>query len=165
MPDVDGFSAFVRASQRSLLRTAWLLTGDWGSAEDLVQTALTKTWQRWDRIDPDAAHGYVRKVMLTSFLGWRARRWTGEVALGWVPDRQTDAPDSDTRQAVLTVLRGLPRQQRAVVVLRYFDDLTERATADALGCSVGTVKSHTARALAALRAIPELADLTNERTS
>jgi RNA polymerase sigma-70 factor (sigma-E family) len=154
------FDEFVRTRSRGLQRTAWLLTGNWASAEDLVQTALAKCWARWNRIDrgeqPDA---YVRRVMVTTFLGWRRRRWTGETAVAYLPDEP--APDdafsaSDLRDLLVVALRALPPRQRAVLALRYFDDLTEAATADALGCSVGTVKSQTARALTTMRATPGL---------
>jgi RNA polymerase sigma-70 factor (sigma-E family) len=159
---VDGraeFSAFMRDASPGLQRTAWLLTGDWSLAEDLVQTALVKTWRRWARIDPAAAHGYVRRVLMTTFLAWRSRKWTGELSTDRLPDvvaSQDVYQQIDLRRALQAALLDLPRQQRAVVVLRYFDDLTEVGTAAVLGCSVGTVKSHASRALNALRAVPEL---------
>jgi RNA polymerase sigma-70 factor (sigma-E family) len=162
--DSAEFNAFVRDSSRALQRTAWLLTGNWASAEDLVQAALLKTWTRWDRVDDSTAHAYARRVMLSIFLGWRTRRWNLELPLGWLPDAPREEPFDQlaVRAALITALHDLPRQQRAVVVLRYFEDLTETATAEALGCSVGTVKSHTARALATLRATPGLASLVDE---
>jgi RNA polymerase sigma-70 factor (sigma-E family) len=165
--DPAGFTAFMQDAARGLQRTAWLLTGDWSSADDLVQAALVKTWQRWDHIDHRAAHGYVRRVMVTTFLGWRSRRWTSELALGWLPDRHDEHEafdEIDLRSTLIAALRLLPRQQRAVVVLRYFDDLSEASTAEVLGCSVGTVKSHATRAMKALRAVPGLASLADERT-
>lgn len=168
MDDQAEFSAFVTASSRSLQRAAWLLTGDWSAAEDLVQAALVKTWTRWDRIDHAAAHAYARQVLMTTFLGWRARRWTGEVALGWIPEYADDRDvltQLDLRAALVAALLKLPRQQRAVVVLRYFEDLTEAATAKTLGCSVGTIKSQASRALARLRAVPGLNPVFDERTS
>jgi RNA polymerase sigma-70 factor (sigma-E family) len=149
------FSAFVRSHSGELQRMAWLLTGDWSTAQDLAQSSLTKTWQRWPSIRRrDAPEAYVRRVMVRTFLAWRRRRWVGEVALGWLPERAGDgdvADDVAQREAVLAALRRLPRQQRAVIVLRYFADLSERSTADALRCSVGTVKSQASRALATLR--------------
>jgi RNA polymerase sigma-70 factor (sigma-E family) len=165
--DRVSFATFMRESSRSLQRTAWLLTGDWAAAEDLTQSALVKTWQRWESIDPAAAHAYTRRVMVTTFLGWRSRRWVGEVALGWLPERHGVADqfdDVDVRETLMSALLMLPRQQRAVVVLRYFTDLSEAATAEMLGCSVGTVKSHATRALTSLRAAPGLATLMDERT-
>jgi RNA polymerase sigma-70 factor (sigma-E family) len=162
MDEPDGFREFVAARSRALLRTAWLLTGDWASAQDLVQTALAKTWPAWSRItrtdDPEV---YVRRVLVTTYATWWRRRWHGETPLGALPE--TLAPDAfdaaDRRAVVASALAGLTRGQRAVVVLRYFDDLTEAQTAAALGCSVGTVKSQHARALAALRTSASLASL------
>jgi RNA polymerase sigma-70 factor (sigma-E family) len=167
MADRTSFAAFMRESSRSLQRTAWLLTGDWAAAEDLAQSALVKTWQRWESIEPAAAHAYTRRVMVTTFLGWRSRHWVGEVAFGWLPERHDVADqfdDVDVRETLMDALLMLPRQQRAVVVLRYFTDLSEAATAEALGCSVGTVKSHAARAVKSLRTAPGLAYLVDEGT-
>jgi RNA polymerase sigma-70 factor (sigma-E family) len=165
MADADEFSGFVRDSSRGLQRTAWLLTGDWTAAEDLAQAALVKTWARWDRVELATAMGYTRRVMFSVFLGWRGRRSSHELPVGSLPDAPADRDEYEQielRTALLDALARLPRQQRAVVVLRYFDDLTEAATADALGCSVGTVKSHASRALNALRAAPGLAPLVDE---
>jgi RNA polymerase sigma-70 factor (sigma-E family) len=143
-----------------LLRSGWLLTGDWTSAEDLVQTALAAAWPRWENLDysPEL---YVRKIMVNTFLRWRRRRWTGEIATGRLPETQAhDAfAQVDARQSLLAALDRLPARQRAVVVLRYFADQTEAQTAAAMGCSVGAVKSHPARALARLRDAPGLAEL------
>lgn len=150
--EAEAFSAFVTARYEALARTAFLLTGDRGHAEDLVQTALLKTLRGWDRLrDPDAATAYTRTVMVRLAGRWSRRRWRGEI-----PTQLFDAsgPESD-RDAALDVqaaLRALPWQQRAVLVLRYFDDLSEHETAAVLGCSDGTVKSRAHRALAALRA-------------
>jgi RNA polymerase sigma-70 factor (sigma-E family) len=151
----EGFDAFVAARSPALLRTAWLLTGDWASAQDLVQSALAKTWPKWERIQRrDQPEVYVRRVLVTTYATWWRRRWRGEVPHGVLPDSQA-APDqfeaADRRVVVAQALGTLSRGQRAVVVLRYFDDLTESETAAVLGCSVGTVKSQHARALAQLR--------------
>lgn len=158
--DRDGFSEFVRRSSCGLQRTAWLLTADWSTAEDLVQVSLAKTWARWDTIRRnEAADLYTRRVMMTTFLGWRRRRWVAEVPLGWLPDRAERGDpfdDADVRAALVAAVQRLPRRQRAVVVLRYFDDLSEQATAAALGCTVGTVKSQSSRALKTLRTMPGL---------
>jgi RNA polymerase sigma-70 factor (sigma-E family) len=151
----DGFRDFVAARSGALVRSAFLLTGDQGEAEDLVQAALAKAWMRWGRIlRQDAPEAYVRRIMLSTFLTWRRRRWRGEVLVADVPeqpDRRDNFTDVDRRSAVLAALRELPPRQRAVVVLRYFDDLTETQTAEAMGCSMGTVKSQSAKALARLR--------------
>lgn len=149
------FEEYVAARGRALWRTAWLLTGDAHRAEDLVQTALARCWSRWDTIARDGSvDGYVRQVLVTTWTDWRRRRWSGEVPTAHLPDSAgaSDPALTAVRHDVLIALAALPRGQRAVVVLRYYDDLTEVETAAALGISVGTVKSQTARALAALRA-------------
>lgn len=151
------FAAYVAARRRALLRAAWLLTSDWHLAEDLVQTALAKTYLAWRRIDDHDA--YVRRVLVTTYVTWWRRRWHGEEPTETLPETAAAGLDTDLRQQVYGVLRTLPRKQRAVVVLRYFEDLTEADTAAALGCSVGTVKSHHARAMARLRSSAALADL------
>ncbi|MFC5381116.1 SigE family RNA polymerase sigma factor [Aquipuribacter nitratireducens] len=159
--DDDGFHRYVQERQRALLRTAWLLTGDWGRAEDLVQVALERLWPRWERVtrrgSPDA---YVRRVMVNAAVDWRRRRWTGEVPHDVLPEPAAAvAVDHDLAHVVVAAVRALPPRQRATVVLRWFDDLSEADTAAALGCSVGTVKSQSAKAAAALRRHPGLADL------
>ena len=149
------FEEYVAARGQALWRSAWLLTGDAHRAEDLVQTALITCWRRWDRIARDGAvDGYVRRVLVTTYTDWWRRRWTGEVPTEVLPEQASDGAGQvrlEVRQDVLAALAALPRSQRAVVVLRFYDDLTEVQTADALGISVGTVKSQTARALKALR--------------
>jgi RNA polymerase sigma-70 factor (sigma-E family) len=160
------FAAFVRSQARQLQRAAWLLTGDWGTAQDLVQAALTKTWQRWAAIRlPDARGAYARRVLMSTFLSWRRRRRPGEMSFGAVPDRATghdQESEAAETVAVLAALKQLPPRQRAVVVLRYYDDLTEQAAAQALGCSVGTVKSQHARAMRTLRADADLRAMFSE---
>jgi RNA polymerase sigma-70 factor (sigma-E family) len=155
--DTDSFVDFVRERSPELLRSAWLLTGDWHAAHDLVQTALEKSWPRWGRRieHPEA---YVRRVLLTTYLSWRRRRWTGEVPTDELPERATGGEQHDLRLALLSVLGQLTPRQRAVIVLRYFDDLSEVETAEVLGCSVGSVKSHASRGLQQLRATPGLAE-------
>ena len=153
----EEFSAYVVARRRALLRSAWLLMGDWHLAEDLVQTALAKAYLKWRRIDD--ADAYVRRVLTTTYVTWWRRRWHGEQPTATLPDTPIRDADNDVRAQLLDALRDLPRRQRAVVVLRYFEDLTEVETAAALGCSVGTVKSQHARALARLRGSADLADL------
>lgn len=142
------FEDFVVARRDALLRTAYLLTGDHHDAEDLVQSALIKVVPKWARIQ-DHPEPYVRKVLARESLNrWRGRRWR-EVTTDIVPE--TVQHDSTDRVALLEDLRRLSPRQRAVLVLRYFDDLTEADTAAALGISVGTVKSHARDALARLR--------------
>jgi len=165
----EGFGAFVTERSPALVRSAWLLTGDQASAQDLVQTALAKTWVRWDRVvRQEAPEGYVRRVMVTTYLSWRRRRWHGELPTEAMPERAVEGDpygEAELRATVRAALDELPRRQRAVVVLRYFDDLTEAQTAHALGCSVGTVKSQAAKALAKLRASAHLSAIWGEEVS
>ena len=155
MREPDGFGEFVAGRSPALLRAAWLLTGNRATAQDLVQAALVRTWPRWPRLEsPGNAEAYVRRVMVTLYATWWRRRWRAEVATAAPPDGV--APDdafaaADLRQVVQAALDELPRRQRAVIVLRYFADLSVPETAEALGCSTGTVKSQTAKALAKLR--------------
>ena len=145
------FEEFVVARRDALLRTAYLLTGDHADAEDLVQTALIKVVPKWARIK-DRPEQYVRQVLTRESVDrWRGRRWR-EASTDVVPEAmQHDSADSTDRIALLEDLRRLSPRQRAVLVLRYFDDLTEADTAAALGISVGTVKSHARDALARMR--------------
>ena len=165
MDEPAGFRAYVDAHSRALLRAGWLLTGDWPGAEDLVQTALAAAWPRWASLaTPDA---YVRRVMTTTFIRWRRRQWTAEVPTAEPPERTgEDSFDQIAeRQVLLDALATLSARQRAAVVLRYFADQSEADTAAAMGCSVGAVKSHTARAIARLREMPAIAEiLTGEVT-
>ena len=163
-PRTDGptsrvdFDEFVAARSSGLLRTAYLLTHDHALAEDLLQTALTKAWFAWGRIDGHP-EPYVRRILVNTYASWWRRRWNGEVATEELPEPHTGdgTAASDTGQDLWTAMERLPRRQRAVVVLRYFEDLTEAETARLLGCSVGTVKSQTSKALAKLRIDPALA--------
>ena len=148
------FSAFVRARSPALLRTAYLLTGDAMLAEDLLQTALVKTLLAWERIrDRELVDAYVRRVMVNTQVTWWRRRWRLEQPADSLADRPVadGCAEVDERDRLRRVLARLPVRQRTVVVLRYFDDLSEADTAALLGCSVGTVKSQSARALAKLR--------------
>ena len=157
-PDrVADFDDFVAARGRAMWRAAWLLTGDSGKADDLVQTALGKAWPQFDRVSASGSfEAYVRRVMFTTYLSWWRRKWNAELPSP-VPEAATGSPDLDLRRDLTTALAALPKGQRAVIVLRYVEDLTEAQTADVLGCSVGTVKSQSSRALAALRSSPALA--------
>lgn len=150
MRDAEAFDRFVVDAYPALLRRAFLLVGDHGHAEDLVQTALATAYLRWWRVRDPAA--YIRTVMTRTAIGWRARRWNGELPSETLPDRATETTvDLEQVVAVQRALRSLPPDQRAVVVLRYFDDCTESEIAEILRCSPGTVKSRASRALAALR--------------
>jgi RNA polymerase sigma-70 factor (sigma-E family) len=148
------FDQFVAARSRALLRTAYLLTRDHDLAEDLLQTSLAKAWFAWRRIEGEP-EPYVRKILVNTYASWWRRKWNGEQPTEQLPERPVadDAEPSDLWSA----MGRLPRRMRAVVVLRYFEDLTEAQTAELLGCSVGTVKSQTSKALAKLRIDPALA--------
>jgi RNA polymerase sigma-70 factor (sigma-E family) len=156
MADQALFDEFVATRSRALLKAAWLLTGDWHLAEDLLQTALAKSFLSWGRIRSEGfEEAYVRRVLVTTYVTWWRRQWRGELSTGEDLDRRDPGDmyaDVELRQVVLQALASLPRRQRAVVVLRYYCDLSEADTADALHCSVGTVKSQAAKGLAKLRA-------------
>jgi len=146
------FEEFVATRGRDLWRTAWLLTGDVHKAEDLVQTALMKCWRRWSSIaDDGAVEAYVRRAMVNTYTDWWRRKWNSERPTEAMPDVVHRDADWGDRQDTLAALASLPRGQRAVLVLRFYEDLTEAQTAEALDISVGTVKSQTSRALSALR--------------
>ncbi len=145
---VAEFEEFVTARSPRLLATAYLLTHDHGRAEDLLQTSLAKLWLAWSRVDdPDA---YVRRVLVTTYASWWRRKWRGERPAETLPESQTAPVERD--QDVWSALARLPRGQRAVLVLRFYEDLTEAETARVLGCSLGTVKSQAAKGLTKLRA-------------
>lgn len=155
-----GFTEFVMGRSNALFRTAVLLTRDPHSAQDLVQTALTKVWRNWDRIEGEP-EAYTRRVVLNQFLTDRSRRWTGEQPTEALPDqpvhdRLEQVPDDPARvvtdrETLADAITALPPRQRAVIVLRYFHDLSEAQTAETMGTSTGTVKSQHSKALAALR--------------
>ncbi|MGI5167943.1 SigE family RNA polymerase sigma factor [Spirillospora sp. CA-253888] len=152
------------AAQRSarLLRTAYLLCRDWATAEDLVQTALTRAWLAWRRIgdDPDP---YVYRILVNTHASWWRRRWRGEVPTGRLPDRPDPASAAvEDREVLWDALARLGRRERAAVVLRYFADLEHAAIAEILGCSPVTVRSQISRALAKLRVDPSLSPAREE---
>ncbi|MEV2236864.1 SigE family RNA polymerase sigma factor [Micromonospora sp. NPDC049891] len=153
-PLEEEFRDFVAARSGALLRTAYLLTGDWGTAEDLLQTALTKTYLAWKRLGGiEAIEPYARRVMVNTSTSWWRRRWHGERPTEVLPEHA--AVDEIERQLDRDVLwrhlRALPARQRAVLVLRFYEDMSEAQTAAVLEISPGTVKSQTSRALATLR--------------
>jgi RNA polymerase sigma-70 factor (sigma-E family) len=153
-----GFDEFVRARRQALLRTAYLLTGQHADAEDLVQAALIKAVPHWSKI-ADNPEPYVRRILARESVSrWRRRRWR-EVSSDALPETATGAPDVAAREDLRQALASLAPRQRAVIVLRYFEDLSEAETADALDIAVGTVKSQTRDALRVLRVLlPELDD-------
>jgi len=155
------FRDFVHARTPALSRTAYLLTGDAHLAEDLVQTALFKAAKAWHRIEGDP-EPYVRRILYTQNVSWWRARKVKETSLGSY-DAPDAAVDRDLRLTLEQALARLTTRQRTILVLRYFEDLTEVQTATALGITAGTVKSTTRHALARLRALaPELAELIGE---
>jgi RNA polymerase sigma-70 factor (sigma-E family) len=155
MDRFTGFREFVRARGPALSRTAFLLTGDHQLAEDLVQTALTRTVPHWRRVvaggDPEA---YVRQVMVNERTAWwRRRRYDVIATVRELPSPVDEADRTTERVALLAALARLAPRQRAVIVLRFYEDLSVEQTAHALGCSPGTVKSTTSDALARLRTL------------
>ncbi|SHH41742.1 RNA polymerase sigma-70 factor, sigma-E family [Jatrophihabitans endophyticus] len=152
MRDEAGFRAFVEANGATLLHAARLLTGDHHRGEDLVQTVLTRVYLKWGRIDAPLA--YARRALVTAHVDQGRRRWWGERptdTLPEVPEPGASVAASDQRDELRRLLAELPARDRAVVVLRYYCDLSEQDTAATLGVPVGTVKSSCARALARLR--------------
>lgn len=151
--DAD-YTEFVHASWPSLYRTAYLLLGDRAEAEDLVQTALAKTYASWGRVrDLDAAPGYARTTLLNTAASWfRKKSWRNERPTETLPETGREDDPSD-RPAVIAALAHLPPRQRAVIVLRYYEDLSVAQTASALGITEGTVKSQTSDALTRLRTL------------
>jgi RNA polymerase sigma-70 factor (sigma-E family) len=148
----DEFTEFVHATWPGLYRTAYLMLGDHQLAEDLVQTALAKTYASWRKVkEPAAAPAYARVVLANTAASWfRRRSWRNEHPTEQLPEGAIHG-DPSTRPAVVDALRTLAPRQRAVIVLRYYDDLSVREVATALGISEGTVKSQTSDALARLR--------------
>lgn len=161
--DRESFDAWAAATQHSLLRTAVLLTGDHHRAEDLVQEALTKVALRWRRLREEHPSAYARQVIARDNISWwrRSRREPfSEARVGTLPSA---AFTVDRRLVLHQALARLTPRQRTVIVLRYYDDLSEAQTAEVMGVSVGTVKSQTHLALRRLRErAPELADLLEE---
>jgi len=154
-----GFREYVTSRSGSLLRMAYLLTRNLADAEDLVQAALAKTYQAWDRIeDRNALDGYVRRAMVNTHISWWRRRRVDEYPTDEIPDRAVadHAGDSELSDALSRALDRLPRRMRAAVVLRYFEDMSEAEVAEVLGISLGTVKSTVSRAVAKLRIDAEL---------
>jgi RNA polymerase sigma-70 factor (sigma-E family) len=157
--DDPGFRDYVTSRSGSLLRMAFLLTRNQADAEDLVQAALAKTYQAWDRIvDRNALDGYVRRAMVNTHISWWRRRRVEEYPTDDIPDRAVadHAGDSELSDALQRALDRLPSRMRAAVVLRYFEDMTEAEVADILGVSQGTVKSTVSRAVAKLRSDSDL---------
>ncbi|KAB2810765.1 SigE family RNA polymerase sigma factor [Pimelobacter simplex] len=154
--DRAAFAEFVAARSASLHRAAYLMVGDVGLAQDLVQEALTKTYVAWPRLrHVGAAEAYTRKAITTTAITWFRKRSWSERATEVLPEK-ADGGHADAvvvRHSLLAALAELPPRQRAVIVLRYYEDLSERQTAEALGCAVGTVKSQASAGLTRLRTL------------
>lgn len=161
--DDDGYREFVRHRMDGLRRTAYLLCGDWYTADDVVSVALVKLLRHWRRVaamdNPDA---YLRRMLLRAWLDERRRPWRREHPTTRLPERAATAT-AENQLDVLEHLATLPPRRRAVLVLRYFCDLSVQETAEALHCTEGTVKSQTARALDTMRARMAPIPLTEER--
>ena len=159
MPTTDDaeFVAFVRQHGRALARTATLIAGDPTAGEDLLQTALAQTYARWrGKDDIEDLEQYVRVVLVRAHISWRRRMSSTEHVVDLAPTEEPQPDIADRmvdRGVLLGALRQLPPKQRATLVLRFFDDLSEADTAKALGCSTGSVKQHSTRGLAKLRAL------------
>lgn len=152
--DDPAFHEYVTARSRSLLHTAFLLTGNVADAEDLVQSALAKTYLAWDRIEDRAAiDGYVRKAMVNTHISWWRRRRLDEFPTDEIPDQAVadHTVSSDLQETLRQAIDRLPQRMRAAVMLRFYDDMTEAEVAEVLGVSLGTVKSTVSRAVAKLR--------------
>jgi len=166
--DAVEFASFVRARGSALIRTAYLLTGDQQLAEDLVQTALARTHLAWRRLHAVGnAEAYARKVMYHQQVSvWRSRGSKREVVTDSLPEsfRADESEATALRLAMRQALDRLTPRQRAVLVLRFYEDRSEREAAELLGCSVGTVKSQTSRALQKLRSTAPEFGLVEEMT-
>lgn len=161
----DGFAEYVAHRHSRLCRMAYLLTRDWGTAEDLVQTALAKAWLAWRRVEgnPDP---YVYRIIVNTHASWWRRRWRGEVPAGSVPERadpRDPAAEVDDQAALWNAIGALSPRQRAVIVLHYFEGRTLTQVADIVGCSLGAVKSQLSRALTRLRVDPDIQTMSVER--
>ncbi|MFJ8581491.1 SigE family RNA polymerase sigma factor [Micromonospora sp. NPDC093277] len=156
------FTAFVNERGGALLRVAYALAGNQHAAEDLLQNALAKAYARWPRIRGDA-EPYVKRILYHDQIsGWRRRSRRAEVPVAELPERSAAGPDPDLRLLLRDALRALPPRQRAVLTLRYLEDLSVEQTAALLGCRAGTVASQSAKALARLRQlVPGLDELTS----
>lgn len=158
MTYAEEFTEFAAAASPRLRRTAFLLCGDWHIAEDLAQTTLAKVFGSWRRISrQDAAEAYATRTLVNTYLADRRRKRVAEVLTDTPPERPAGAQAPEVRLVVLGALATLPPRARAVVVLRYWTDMSVEQVAGLLGCSPGNVKSQSARALDKLR--PLLADV------
>jgi RNA polymerase sigma-70 factor (sigma-E family) len=151
--DDAGFVAWATVRRRSLRRTAYLLSGDWSTADDLVQESLVRIHRRWRRIAAGKADAYARRVLTSVYIDEQRRPWRRETATASLPEDTYDDPAPPSGSPLLAALAQVPVRQRTVLVLRFWEDLSVEQTAEVLGCSAGTVKSQCARGLSRLRAL------------
>jgi len=150
----EDFREFVSARQGALRRTAYLLCGDWHQAQDLTQQTLAKLFVAWSRVRAvEAVDSYARQVLVRTYIDESRKRRNHELVTADLPDAGAEGPEIETRLALMEALKQLSPRQRAVVALRFWDDLSVEATAEALGMKANTVKSDTARALAKLKGL------------
>jgi RNA polymerase sigma-70 factor (sigma-E family) len=152
--DIAAFSEFVENRSHAMLRTAYLMVGDHQLAQDLLQEALIKTLIAWPRLrDPEKVDAYVRRTIVTTAISWRRRRSFHERPADILPEASSpdQAETLATHRVLVAHLRALPPRQRAAIVLRYYEDLTGAQTAEIMGCSEGSVKSHVSIGLRKLR--------------
>lgn len=160
----QSYCDYVMARRPALIREAYLLVGDVHLAEDLVQTALAKAYVAWHRVSASSApDAYVRRILINTNISRRRRRRVTEVLTALPADRAQAPSEAMESTAIIQALMALPQRQRAAIVLRFWDDLPESAVAELMGCSVGTVRTHTARAMARLRTHPDLRLLTTRQ--
>jgi RNA polymerase sigma-70 factor (sigma-E family) len=155
------FSSYVAARWTALVKTAYLLTGDFHEAEDLVQSTLAKVYPHWHRVRDETVEAYVRRALVNNNRSRHRRRRVAQLLTPFVPDRPAlddGRGTGEERDLLVALLAELPERQRAVVVLRYWEDLGAEEVAELLGCTVGTVKSQASRALAKLREHPALGE-------
>lgn len=152
--DDDGFVQWAGARRGQLWRTAYLMCGDWSGADDLVQDALVRVYLRWRKVAGGNPDAYARRALTSSFIDERRRPWRRERPTETLPEPACEAPATRLHEtAMAAALRQVAPRQRAVLVLRYWEDLSLEQTADALGCSVGNVKAQASRGLARLRGL------------
>jgi RNA polymerase sigma-70 factor (sigma-E family) len=161
--DPQAFADFVAARSGALHRAAYLMVGDAQHAQDLVQEALTKTYVAWPRLrDPSRVEAYARKAITTTAITWFRKKSWGERTVASMPEGSLagHADLVDERAWLWEALQELPVRQRIAIVLRYYEDLTEAQTAEAMGCAVGTVKSQVSAGLRKLRLSTDLTEVT-----
>jgi RNA polymerase sigma-70 factor (sigma-E family) len=149
----EPYRDFVVASAPALRRTAYLLTGSWSEADDVLQATLLKLYVAWPRVRRDTAIAFARRILIRVVVDDRRRRWRGELPAAGLPDHAATPVDPVYRLDLAGALARIPARQRAVLVLRFYEDLPVETVAETLDIATGTVKSQTSKGLAALRAL------------